>query len=60
MAQTDESADAPAPDAAEPDGEETDGWAILSELDLDVCLTDSAIPGVPVPDRAQAAGRIQG
>jgi hypothetical protein len=34
------------------EGAEVDGWPVLSELELDVCLSESTVPGVrrPAPD----------
>ena len=49
MAQGDEPEDVTVPDtpAAEADDDEADqDWPLLSPLDLEVCLTDSVIPGI--------------
>jgi hypothetical protein len=48
VAQGDEPADVTIPDtrAAEADDDDAEqDWPLLSQLDLDVCVTDSAIPG---------------
>jgi hypothetical protein len=51
MAQGDEPPEAPASDEVPSDaGTDDAGWPVLSELDLEVCVTDSPIP-LP-PDRS--------
>ena len=47
VARGDEPADATVPDtpAADADDDAEQDWPLLSQLDLDVCVTDSAIPG---------------
>lgn len=48
MARGDEPADVTVPDAPAADAEDDEAdhdWPQLSELDLEVCVTDSAIPG---------------
>jgi hypothetical protein len=30
-------------------GTEVDGWPVLSELELDVCVSESTVPGVKDP-----------
>ena len=47
-AQVDEPAEANVAEQA-PDDTDGDGWPSLSELDLDVCVMKSALPGVEVP-----------
>ena len=29
--------------------QEVDGWPVLSDLELDVCLSESTLPGVNLP-----------
>jgi len=48
VARGDEPADVTVPDTPAADAEDDDAeqdWPLLSQLDLDVCVTDFAIPG---------------
>jgi hypothetical protein len=52
VAQGDEPVEASASDEVPPDvGTDDTGWPVLSELDLEVCLTDTAVPGAAPPSR---------
>jgi hypothetical protein len=51
VAKGEESSEAGAPEAdVDPDANPlVDGWPVLSDLELDVCLSDSTVPGVTLP-----------